>query len=155
MKKFFLSFLSVVLLSLFVCATPSCAQTENQWLEYDIATETGTKEFHTFDESGEELILSIEPVSELRQTRLSAGTYKVSKKSTGSWEASYNVRVNQNNCFISANNLNLKALKGSVLSSSLDYTSKKATCSFKHKVGIITTSASVVATISSGKLIVK
>lgn len=47
MKKFFLSFLSVVLLSLSIYATPSYAQTDDQWLEYDLATETGTKEFRT------------------------------------------------------------------------------------------------------------
>lgn len=123
------------------------------FLEYSLdSVENKVEKIYT-NEQNEEVYLTIESIPS--KSYISQGTYKVSKSVKGSWEVSFNVSINSSNHFTGTSNLNLKALKGSITSSSLTHTSTKATCSFKQKAGIITSSATVTATISNGKLVVK
>ncbi|MBM7710415.1 DUF5626 family protein [Enterococcus lemanii] len=123
-------------------------------LNYDLnLSDNSYKSFTYTNNLGEEIILEVESIPS--RERVSSGTYKVSKTSKGSWTVSYNVTINSKSQFTAATNLNLQALKGSILSSSLTHSSTKASCDFKQKAGLITSNANVTTTISNGKLIVK
>ncbi|WP_291292339.1 DUF5626 family protein [Enterococcus sp.] len=131
----------------------SADESHPEELVYELTAGTERQEISYLDEAGEEVVLSVEYVQPL--ARIAKGTYKVSKTVKGSWTASYNVKIDSKEKITAATDLSIKALKGSITSSSLTHTSTKATCSFKQKAGTITTSASVTATISNGKLVVK
>ncbi|MHC5250583.1 DUF5626 family protein [Enterococcus sp. LJL90] len=153
MKKLFLILLVVFC---FILCVPVYAQAEsNQELVYDLEGANQIEQLTVVEEDGEEMILTIEKLPSVARASLSSGTYKISKTSKGSWTVSYNVTVNSKNQFTGTSNLNLKALKGSIVSNSLTHTSTQAICSFKQKDGLITTNASVTTTISNGQLIVK
>ncbi|WP_430610433.1 DUF5626 family protein [Enterococcus sp. DIV0876] len=126
---------------------------ENMFLTVDLESSIGIQQLSYMNDSGEEIELMIEEVSPV--SRIGKGTYKVTKKNKGNWLVSYNVSVNANKQFTAATNMNITAYQGSITSSSLTNTTKKATCSFKHKIGIITSNAHVTTTISNGKLVVK
>ncbi|WP_195516964.1 DUF5626 family protein [Enterococcus dispar] len=87
--------------------------------------------------------------------RISSGKYKISKSVKGSWSMSYIININNKNQITSTHSLYLRAISGSILSSSLSSNNKKAICSFKQKSGAITTKKQVTATITNGKLVVK
>lgn len=123
-------------------------------LSYDLNLSHSSESFTYTNDLGEEITLKVEPISSPLQ-RVSSGTYKVSKTSKGSWTVSYNVTINSRSQFTAATNLNLQALKGSILSSSLTHSSTKASCDFKQKAGLIISNANVTTTISNGKLVVK
>ncbi|MBO1123838.1 hypothetical protein FQS88_18595 [Enterococcus casseliflavus] len=126
---------------------------ENEELVFDLDSTTIRSESSYIDDSGETIELMIENISS--GTRVGKGTYKVSKKSTGNWLVSYNVTVNSNKQFTDATNLNMTTYQGSITSSSLSSNSSRAICNFKHKIGTMTSNASVTTTISNGKLVVK
>lgn len=150
MKKLFIIFF---LLGLFSATEVNYAEVNQNFLEVSLEENIGVKKISFINDDNEQVSIEIEKEPQI--SRLAKGTYKVSKSVKGSWEASYNVSVNTNNQFTGANKMSVRALKGSILSNSLNCTASKATCSFKQKAGTITSNASVVATISNGKLVVK
>lgn len=156
MKKIFLSICSLVIVMLTFLGEGSVfAQEEsNNELTFHLDRQDIAKEIFFYDSDGEEICLSVVALPALR-ARVSAGTYQVSKKAVGSWTCSYNVTINSIGKISTTSNLNLKALRGSILSSTLTHTATSATCKFKQKAGILTSSRSVTATISGNKLVVK
>lgn len=136
-----------------VSVTAAADEKNTDELVYEMTAGVGSQEISYIDEAGDEVVLSVEYIQPF--ARIAQGTYKVSKTVKGSWTASYNVKINSKEQITAATSLSIKALKGSILSSSLTHTTTKATCSFKQKAGTITTNASVTATISNGKLVVK
>lgn len=161
MKKMFA--LALVALSLLLSLTFSVSTfsqeitNQNEQLVCNLDGIIEKKEIIFVNSENEEVHLSIEPLfsPSLSKAGITQGKYRVSKNATGSWSCSYIVTINANSKISAATNLDLKALKGSILSSSLTHTTTKATCNFKQKAGIITSSRSVVATISGNSLIVK
>lgn len=112
------------------------------------------------NQTGEEISLAVEPIKEHTSGKrvrrsLGARTYKVSKSSKGAWSVTFNIKVSNKSQIISANNLSVIAHRGSIISSSLVHDSKKATCVFKQKAGLVQSTAKVIADISSGKLVVR
>ncbi len=136
-----------------VMAQEIISENQKEILEYLLDGTEGKKEFSYVDENNEEIIVQIEYIPSMLQ--ISAGTYKVSKTSKGNWSVSFNVTVNSSGKITGTSNLDLKALSGSILSSSLIHTSSKATCDFKRKVGILTSNVTVTATVSGDKIVVK
>ena len=102
----------------------------------------------------EEVTLTIEPNGYNLLDRIIKGTYKVSKSVKGSWSVSFNITINSNGKITGTSSLNLKALKGSISSTSLTNNATSATCKFNQKIGLITSNVSVIARISNNKIIV-
>jgi hypothetical protein len=153
MKKFLLA-LSLITFCIIILPQKIFAKEHNNIaLEYSLDSYEKKQVLTYINENNNEVTITIEPIVSMLQ--ISEGEYKVSKKVAGMWSVSYIVRIDSKENFISANNLSVKALTGSIQSSSLTYTSKKATCSFTQKIGLVTSNASVTATISNGKLTVK
>lgn len=157
MKKWIALFFALILF--FVAHTNVNADEENQ-LVVDLNTTEQTALNYIDSQTGEEISLAVEPVKEQTTGKrfrraLSAGTYKVSKSSKGAWSVTFNIKVSNKSQIISANNLSVIAHRGSIISSSLVHDSKKATCVFKQKAGLVQSTAKVIADISSGKLVVR
>ncbi len=142
-----------ILFSAETVAAQEVSESTEPVLTYALNSSETAQEISYVNEEDEEVMVSIEYVPSMIQ--ISSGTYKVSKSVKGSWTLSFNVTVNSSNKITGASNLNLKALKGSILSSSLTYTSAKATCSFSQKAGTITSNNTVTASISNNELVVK
>ncbi|QBO36186.1 hypothetical protein EQG49_06780 [Periweissella cryptocerci] len=88
---------------------------------------------------------------DVRTGALANGTYTVSKKSL-SWKASYKVVVNKD-CIIAAKKGSATAFIGSITSKKLKIVSaKKAEYRLTHKIGQVTTTPSIVATIKGSSL---
>jgi len=107
--------------------------------------------FETIDEDGDLIITEIERVPSLM--RVAKGTYKISKTKQGAWTASFNVSVDSGDKITGVNNMSVKALNGSIVSTNLSFNSKSATCTFTRKVGTTNINASLVASINNGKLV--
>lgn len=147
------------LLLFFICHVNAHADEDNQLAVDMNITEKVTLNYID-DQTGEEISLAVEPIKEQTSGKrvrrsLGAGTYKVSKSSKGYWSVSYNIKINGSKQIVGTSNLSVVVHQGSLVSSSLTYTAKKATCSFARKVGFIKSNASVIADISSGKLVVR
>lgn len=154
MKKFYFLLLTVCISFLFNTNIVDAQKQESipEKLIYNI-TEFGEEKEITFTNSNNEVVtISVECYPE--NSKISSGTYKVSKSVKGSWAVSYDVKINSKEQITGATNLNIQAFKGSITSSSLTHTSSKATCNFTQKAGTVSTKASVVATIVNGNLIV-
>lgn len=147
------------LLLFFICHVNAHADEDNQLAVDMNITEKVTLNYID-DQTGEEISLAVEPIKEQTSGKrvrrsLGAGTYKVSKSSKGAWSVTFNIKVSNKSQIISANNLSVIAHRGSIISSSLVHDSKKATCVFKQKAGLVQSTAKVIADISSGKLVVR
>ena len=147
------------LLLFFICHVNAHADEDNQLAVDMNITEKVTLNYID-DQTGEEISLAVEPIKEQTSGKrvrrsLGAGTYKVSKSSKGAWAVTFNIKVSNKSQIISANNLSVIAHRGSIISSSLVHDSKKATCVFKQKAGLVQSTAKVIADISSGKLVVR
>ncbi len=147
------------LLLFFMCHVNAHADEDNQLAVDMNITEKVTLNYID-DQTGEEISLAVEPIKEQTSGKrvrrsLGAGTYKVSKSSKGAWSVTFNIKVSNKSQIISANNLSVIAHRGSIISSSLVHDSKKATCVFKQKAGLVQSTAKVIADISSGKLVVR
>lgn len=105
------------------------------------------------DSSGKRNPLSIKLLTE-EPLRVDEGTYRITKSSPGNWTASYDIRVNGNSQIIAATNLSFTVLRGSVVFSTLAYSSNRAVCNFRYKFGLTTSNQSVTATISNGRIVV-
>jgi hypothetical protein len=85
---------------------------------------------------------------------ISAGTYRITKTSPGSWTVSYEIRVNENKEITAVANKRFTTLRGNLVSSSLTYTSEQVDFHFRYKSGVFTSNKSVTATISNGRIVV-
>ena len=146
------------LLLFFICHVNAHADEDNQLAVDMNITEKVTLNYID-DQTGEEISLAVEPIKEQTSGKrvrrsLGAGTYKVSKSSKGYWSVSYNIKINGSKQIVGTGNLSVVVHQGSLVSGSLTHTSKKATCSFTRKVGLLRLNASVIADISAGKLVV-
>lgn len=131
--------------------TSNASEIEGNPAVYDIAG-PGKQTYELIDEHDEIVTIEIEKIPLL--SRIDAGTYRVTKTLKGKWTISFNVSINKHEQFINANNLNAVSLSGSFTSTSLSHTKSSAVCSFKRKINTVTTSGSVKASISKGKLVV-
>lgn len=155
MKKIVAFILTVV--GIFIFESNVSADEINQVTEYDLSSDINVVDRYT-TVNGENIEVIIEKIQSdsfiMRRALLSSGTYRVSKSSAGKWYVSYDVKINSNEQFTGASNLNLKAYIGSIISSSLTYTSYSAECNFKHNFMFMNSNVKVKASISNGKLIV-
>jgi len=120
-------------------------------VEYDLY-ESNHFNYEGIDEYGNTVVIEIERIPSL--SRLSKGTYKVSKTLINKWSITYNIDVNTKDQITNAKGLNTKAISGSFISTSLTNSTSSATCSFKQRIGTITSNGNVTSRISKGKLIV-
>lgn len=150
MKKVMVAVVALLGWTLF-STTSQAAEVEMSEVMYDLF-ETDSKTYDIIDKDGEEVTIEIEPLPSL--SRISKGTYKVTKTLKGKWTISFNVGINTKEQFTSATKLSAISLSGSFTSTSLNHTTSSATCSFKRKVNTTTASGSVKASISKGKLVV-
>lgn len=120
-------------------------------VEYDLY-ENSNLSYEGIDEQGNTVLIEIERIPSLN--RLAKGTYKISKTLKNRWSITYNIGVNTRDQVTSATGLNAKAISGSFISTSLTSSTSSATCSFKQKIGTVTSTGNVTASISKGKLIV-
>ena len=110
----------------------------------------GTQVFHTEDADGNEVIITVEELSSV--SRVSNGSYKVSYDYPLMWEAGFTIDVSGNKITRAYSPFRTVAL-GSITNASLTLNSStKATYKFIHKVGFISTTTGVVATISGTTL---
>jgi hypothetical protein len=105
----------------------------------------------SIDEDGDRITTTIEQIPSI--SRVSKGTYKISKEKKGAWKVSFHVSINTKNQITSASNMSVKAINGSITSNSLTSNSTTATCKFVRKVGTVKSSASVSVSIKNGKLV--
>lgn len=128
------------------------AQEQVDGLEYSLLENNPKEEAYYIDSSGELIHLSISLVSE--PTRVTAGTYRITKSSPGNWTASYDIRTNGSRQITVANNKRFTTPRGSIVSSNLTHSSTRAVCSFRYRSGLITSNQSVTATISNGRIVI-
>ncbi len=113
----------------------------------------GTEDFFSMDSNrGEFIDLPIEPTSET--VKINPGTYRITKSSPGSWTASYDILVDDDRQITAVTNKRFKALRGSIISNSLTYTSNQAVYHFRYRSGVVVSNKRVTATISNGRLVV-
>lgn len=103
------------------------------------------------DEDGDEVTTTIERLPSF--SRIAKGTYKISKEKSGAWRVSFHVSINSSKQITGTSNMSVKALSGSITSTSLTSNKTSATCKFTRKVGTISSTANVTATIKNGKLV--
>lgn len=156
MKKLFVFILSTMMISLFFNSEVLAYAQENtsDELIFLLDKDSVKEELTYINDENETIHLVIESLPTTRAV-LSKGTYRVSKSAAGSWSCSYDVTINSSGNVSNASNLNLKALRGKIVSSALTHTSMTAKCDFRQKAGALTSSRSVVATVSGDKLVVK
>lgn len=110
----------------------------------------GIQIFHTSDQDGNEIIITIEEIE--NNGRVSNGSYKVTYEHTLFWTAGFSVTVS-NNKITSAYSPFHSVAWGSISNPSLKLNSNtKATYKFIHKAGLLNTTTGVVATISGTSL---
>jgi len=142
--------ISLILISLFYLGNTAKASEINT-VEYDLY-EGNNLNYEVIDEQGNTVIIEIERISPLN--RIAKGTYKISKTLKNRWSITYYIDVNTKDQITGATGLNAKAISGSFISTSLTSSTSSANCYFKQKVGTVTSTGNVTASISKGKLIV-
>lgn len=123
-------------------------------IEYDIS-KGGTQEFILINENGEEDTITIKKEknnSIIAGMALGNGTYTISHKRTGSWEASYQIVLN-NEKITAAKNAKATAITGSFTSKSLKIdNSKQSTYYLTKKNGSDTVYINLRAKIANSKI---
>lgn len=112
------------------------------------------------NEEGELYTIEVEKVPEfsLMSSSIiikSKGSYKITKSLPKQWNITYYISINSNYNISNANQLSINILKGTLKNSSLTFNKHSAVASIERKIGLISNTSSVTATISDKKLVIK
>ena len=143
MRKKFLICITVFLISLVSVSSVSAETNMNysdEEFKFNLYSDQA-KEFKYYDKDGNLVIIKIEKINDVIDTRnIADGTYNISTTRPGSWSASYKVRIS-NYTIRSAFNAQATSITGSFISKKLEIDNEKtATYYLKRKLGIIITS---------------
>lgn len=125
------------------------AETKKHMLEYDLQLK-GIQEYKGVDEYGRQIVIRIEEIE--GKSKVESGTYKVSYKLSGCWNAGFYIDVS-NNCIIAAYDKFFTTYSGAILSSYIKLeNTKQASLYMAYKSVTITYSTGVRAIISGNTL---
>lgn len=150
-KRMRLFALVIVMMISTISASPVVAAQQEVEAVYDMKR-GGTQMFSLHDENGEEVEIEIEEIPGVG--RIKDGSYKVSYKKKGSWEAGFYVKVSDNK-ITNAYAPFSSATIGKITSATLTRNSSlKATYSFVHTYLVISYDTRVIAKISGDNLVI-
>lgn len=121
--------------------------------------EGGTQTIEFESSENETLQIQVQEMPQvltLRSTILvpNRGIYKVTASLTNQWHASYYVSISSSFEITNTSGFSLNVLTGSLKSSKLSHTNNQAIASFERKVGLVTKSNMVKATLKGKSLII-
>lgn len=127
------------------------ASVSTEGVYYDLV-KGGTQEFVVPDDSGHDIYILVEEVPSISLFSVNNGSYRISGKKTGLWEASYYINVANGN-ITNAYSPSVTAITGSFSSTYLGLdSSKQATYYLGWKMGILNYNHYLRASISNDSL---
>lgn len=112
------------------------------------------------NEDGEIYSIEIEEVPEFSIMRSTIpiknkGSYKVTKSLPNQWNITYYISINSSYDISNANRLSINITQGTLKNSSLTFNKTRAIATIERKMGILSNTGSVTATVSKKNLIIK